>query len=819
MKRTVWLVLLVTLLCGTWLRVNDIAQIPPGLYHDEAYSGLDALGIVRSVGIPIFLEGNGGREPFFIYLHALALALWGSSAFALRLAAAMVAILTLPVFFVLARSINANHRYREEIALVATAGLAVSYWHLNFSRVGWRTISLPLFACLAVYFLWRSNRTIGQSRNALLAGASLGASLYTYLSARFLPIVFVSFWLAQAAALWSARAAFASACAMRLRTMALVVLAAGTVFAPLGIYFALHPPAFFFRVGDVALAQDSGVVRVVLDNVGRVAQMFFSSGDPEWRHGIARRAVLDWATGLPFLLGGVWAFKHRREPSAWLVSLWLVVMLLPTILSEGAPDLQRAIGALPALYLFIAWGYALAVDVSARLWHRLDSRFVWRMVIVLVLLGGGGISYRDYVLVWAQDRHAYYDFDGNWVDLARWMTARPENLVVPMELYANPTIQFLISPRFSSVRSAQDLSPSERDQIAGEPASVLQTSEDSRGTFVLLRRNAAILLMSPSSVGSWVPPSQFQDWRDRWGRTAAQYGPLSAAAMQALVRPASFVSVRADFDGRLDLVGYALDPKVIAGRDYGITLYWSGDVRIQQGIKVFAHLVDLGGHVWAGVDEPLLDEASPSFWPQGSAIPDYHSFLIPREIPPGKYQLEIGLFQPSLDARLRLSVNEERVSDDRLLLTPLKVAVPSIPVPTPKYPLTGQFANGITLQGFDLPATIRPNEPISLTLYWTSQYSLDTDYTVFVHLLDSQSRIVAQADHQPLEGKYPTTIWDSGEQIVDQTSLVPPPDANNIPLRIGIGLYDLKTGGRVPMVGSDGPLFDMIVSDFPPIIQ
>src|SRR5260370_5819476 len=108
MNRSSWLIVILILLLGGWLRTNNLEEVPPGLYHDEAYSGLDALGILRGAGFPVFFEGNGGREPFFIYLHALSIQLFGISPFALRIPAAFLGILTLAVFFSLVRSVAAT---------------------------------------------------------------------------------------------------------------------------------------------------------------------------------------------------------------------------------------------------------------------------------------------------------------------------------------------------------------------------------------------------------------------------------------------------------------------------------------------------------------------------------------------------------------------------------------------------------------------------------------------------------------------------------------------------------------------------------------
>ena len=54
------------LLAGV-LRLYELGSWPPGLYHDEAYYGLDALRVIGGER-PLYFAANNGREPFFIYL-------------------------------------------------------------------------------------------------------------------------------------------------------------------------------------------------------------------------------------------------------------------------------------------------------------------------------------------------------------------------------------------------------------------------------------------------------------------------------------------------------------------------------------------------------------------------------------------------------------------------------------------------------------------------------------------------------------------------------------------------------------------------------
>ena len=66
------------------LRFYRLGEWPPGPYRDEAYNALDALDVLRGQHA-LFLPANNGREPFYIYLVALSIALLGPTTLALQL--------------------------------------------------------------------------------------------------------------------------------------------------------------------------------------------------------------------------------------------------------------------------------------------------------------------------------------------------------------------------------------------------------------------------------------------------------------------------------------------------------------------------------------------------------------------------------------------------------------------------------------------------------------------------------------------------------------------------------------------------------------
>jgi hypothetical protein len=81
---------------------------------------------------------------------------------------------------------------------------------------------------------------------------------------------------------------------------------------------------------------------------------------------------------------------------------------------------------------------------------------------------------------------------------------------------------------------------------------------------------------------------------------------------------------------------------------------------------------------------------------------------------------------------------------------------------------------------------------------------------VFVHLVDSEGVIQAQADGQPLGDDYPTSYWALGPMIEDPIHMrlhddLPPGD-----YRLVVGMYDVETdtrlsvsSGRLPNAGRD----------------
>ena len=103
-------------------------------------------------------------------------------------------------------------------------------------------------------------------------------------------------------------------------------------------------------------------------------------------------------------------------------------------------------------------------------------------------------------------------------------------------------------------------------------------------------------------------------------------------------------------------------------------------------------------------------------------------------------------------------------------------------------------------------AEIRVGRALTVDLHWQTQRRLETDYTVFVHLLGEYNPatggpVWAQDDGYPLDSGYPTTRWLPGQVIADRHLLDIPPDTPPGIYEIEVGLYDALTGERLSING------------------
>lgn len=94
--------------------------------------------------------------------------------------------------------------------------------------------------------------------------------------------------------------------------------------------------------------------------------------------------------------------------------------------------------------------------------------------------------------------------------------------------------------------------------------------------------------------------------------------------------------------------------------------------------------------------------------------------------------------------------------------------------------------------------------PLTVTLQWQPLARAQQDFTVFVHLIDAGGQLIAQSDSPPDAGQFPSTRWASGATFTETRVLAAPANAQAGEYRLSIGLYDPKSGARLPAVNGQG---------------
>jgi len=216
---------------------------------------------------------------------------------------------------------------------------------------------------------------------------------------------------------------------------------------------------------------------------------------------------------------------------------------------------------------------------------------------------------------------------------------------------------------------------------------------------------------------------------------------------------------------------------------------------------VFVHLLDRAGKRWAQHDaQPLGNLYPTSRWAAGEMVRDSHPLSLPADLPPGRYFLWVGLYQPATGERLPVSTG-----GDSLLLATLLVGQPEVQPEDIRQPVHASLGGQVELVGYALsPATVRPGETLRLTLFWQARQWLAQDYTVFVHLLDGQGKLWGQHDGPPQDGALPTSAWNPGELLRDEHVLIVDAQAPAGDYRLAIGLYDPATLQRLPVFDAQG---------------
>jgi 4-amino-4-deoxy-L-arabinose transferase-like glycosyltransferase len=182
---------LAILLIASFFRFWNLTKYPVHLTMDEVAIGNNAYSILKTgvdewgVRYPLAFKSVGDyKPPVNVYLTVPSIFVFGLTEYAIRFPVAMIGVLSAIVMIFLARQLGMSLTE----SLFAGFFIAVSPWHVHFSRAGFEAVSALFFfiAGFSLFLYWMKKR---RSYLAILSAASFGLSVWTYHSERvFVPI-------------------------------------------------------------------------------------------------------------------------------------------------------------------------------------------------------------------------------------------------------------------------------------------------------------------------------------------------------------------------------------------------------------------------------------------------------------------------------------------------------------------------------------------------------------------------------------------------------------------------------------------------------
>ncbi len=833
---------LVVLAVAFFFRFYQIDQFPPGLFPDEATHALDALEVLDGQ-ITLYSADEGSTGALWRYLLAVHFALFGPSILTLRILAGAVGVASVGMAYLLVRELGlappgiGDNRaiarpWNEAVAVIAALLLAVSYWHLDLSRIAFSAILMLLVQDAALFCLWRAVAT-GRRRWFLLFGLGVGLLIYNYLPGKLGPFMLLLFFFLN----WliAQREALVSKFGPSLLLSAgLALLTAG----PLLLFALFNYQMLLARAAVPA----TGNVMPLSPWQGLVANLnVFGLWPAFWLSGRWGEFFLGPVLTVCFVGGvGVSLFRIKRPVYLFLLVWWLVMLLPGALASEGAvPHPRRAIGSATATYALAALGLAVLVFGLFRLAQRLPflqssvffrrQKLVPLMATLLLGLGlvawTGATTFRRYFVVWGPSEETKLTFHVYDLALAELMAREsgPETVyLLPLDSSAG-----IVNPLLDTIdfvyrgQAAYAFLPDDEQTML---ARLKELTADKQTVRLLGWNVTKHTGADPKKVAHY--------YLEKWGRQTGiephRYFDIVTYQLYngpEVFTPPEFEPGHIDFEGQMLLTGYAFGVEYLpdvslgidqpdavsvpAGNSLWIESKWRkiGDLPVdyQQGLW----LEDQAGHLVARIDGPLLNNLwhrGPSQWPTGAQERSYYLLPVAPTTLPGRYQLKTVLYTiddpaqgiagrrlvPSIvDLEPDLAVTLGQVTIEPPLTSPDPAVLPI------SQRLDLDLGEGLRLLGVEQGLTgeaLRPGDRATLGLWWQATQPLSRDFVVAIGM-GNEEQTWSLSDPQPLGGAdYPPRSWPAGAVVQTLVDIRLPAEVNTGEFNLGLRLLDAATG-------------------------
>lgn len=651
------LMLILILLLAAYLRIYRLDVIPNGLIPDEAIRGYDAYSLLKTgadsfgTRFPLFLRSFEDYTPaLYSYLSIPFIAIFDLSAFSTRLASAVIGVIVVALTYPATRRV-----FGQTAALIAAFLLAISPWHILPSRTGAEWILMSLGPLLSITLAYRG---LKHPSNLIAAGIAAGVSLYGYAPIKaFFPILIAGF-----VALYGNELRKQKLIAVTTLLLFLVIAAPIYVFSFTST--GMHRFNIVFE-GTQSTFQKT-VTGLVNNYFAYFSPSFFMHGDyfdklkpPLPIAHLKSVGLISWAELLAIFLGGSRVFKLRHR-HGWFILYWLIVSPLGINLHSNSPWPTLWLTAIPVPHMLAGAGLSglisLIREPQIHLFKppwRPSTRLLKPFLTLLVI----GLSLSIFNNFRVMHNDLFYEFPV--YGAKAWYYGRGEAISVMESLKNQYDHTDLISDSLSTsvyLLFYTRYDPAKRHaELAATPQDIWQNIDGYNLGRVedFLQRPGCHLILTTISNADAI-------------RTQSPYLfpirqldlPTGEPNIGLFVYPSpspQIVEHGAVFGTQIMLQGFGLVSEKPTttfrpGQSVCLILQWQALDQINTDYTTFVRLVGTlnpnpNSPLWAQHDGPPLHGAKPtSTWNKGEITQDPHRFIIPPNIPPGQYQIEVGLY-------------------------------------------------------------------------------------------------------------------------------------------------------------------------------
>ncbi len=178
-----------------FLRTINLSEVPKSLSMDEVTFGYAAFSVQKTLHdetgnfLPLTFRGMGDyKPPVDVYLKIPFIFFFGLNETSVRLPGALLGGLSVPLLVLILRRLN----FQNNPSLFGGFWLAISHWHVIYSRAGYEAVTALFFLLLAIY----SFLSWTKKQSTLMFGISFAAfslSVWSYHAERvYVPLFFAT---------------------------------------------------------------------------------------------------------------------------------------------------------------------------------------------------------------------------------------------------------------------------------------------------------------------------------------------------------------------------------------------------------------------------------------------------------------------------------------------------------------------------------------------------------------------------------------------------------------------------------------------------